>query len=52
LKQLKTGGMMVLPEGMGEVQVMKRITKLQGDETKIEVFDRFSFVPMLGGKNE
>jgi protein-L-isoaspartate(D-aspartate) O-methyltransferase len=52
LKQLKTGGMMVLPEGMGDVQVMKRITKLQGDEIKIEVFDRFSFVPMLGGKNE
>lgn len=52
LKQLKTGGMMVLPEGTGDVQVMKRITKLPDGEVNVEVFDRFSFVPMLGGKNE
>ena len=52
LKQLKVGGMMVLPEGTGEVQVMKRITKLGEDDFKTEFFDRFSFVPMLGGKNE
>lgn len=52
VKQLKPGGMMVLPEGTGEVQVMKRITKLQDGEVNVEVFDRFSFVPMLGGKKE
>jgi protein-L-isoaspartate(D-aspartate) O-methyltransferase len=50
--QLKTGGMMVLPEGTGDVQIMKRIIKLENGELKTEVFDRFSFVPMLGGKNE
>ena len=50
--QLKVGGMMVLPEGSGDVQVMKRITKLEDGNIREEVFDRFSFVPMLGGKNE
>jgi hypothetical protein len=31
---------------------MKRITKMQDGNYKTEVFDRFSFVPMLGGKKE
>jgi hypothetical protein len=31
---------------------MKRITKLENGELKIEVFDQFSFVPMLIGKND
>lgn len=51
LDQLKIGGMMVIPVGTGEVQTMKRITK-QENGLKEEVFDRFSFVPMLQGKNE
>ncbi len=50
--QMKVGGMMVLPVGTGDVQVMKRLTKLEDGSLKEEVFDRFSFVPMLGGKNE
>jgi protein-L-isoaspartate(D-aspartate) O-methyltransferase len=49
--QLKSGGMMVLPLGEGEVQRMMRITKLQSGAIKEEVFDNFSFVPMLEGKN-
>ncbi len=52
MQQLKVGGMMVLPEGTGDVQVMKRITKLENGEVKEEIFDRFSFVPMLGGKKD
>ena len=48
--QLKPGGMMVLPLGTGEVQQMMRITKLENGALKEEVFDHFSFVPMLGGK--
>ena len=52
VEQLKIGGKMVIPMGTGEVQVMKRITKLQGGELQTEVFDRFSFVPMLEGKKE
>lgn len=50
--QLKPGGMMVIPEGTGEVQVMKRLIKQGDGSVKEEVYDRFSFVPMLGGKNE
>lgn len=50
IDQLKTGGMMVLPVGPGEVQKMMRITKLANGAMKEEVFDNFSFVPMVGGK--
>lgn len=50
IEQLKPGGMMVIPHGSGEVQQMKRITKLNSGALKEEVFDRFSFVPMVVGK--
>ncbi|MEO7984626.1 MAG: protein-L-isoaspartate(D-aspartate) O-methyltransferase [Bacteroidota bacterium] len=50
VEQLKTGGMMVIPLGAGDTQQMMRITKLEHGSLKEEVFDRFSFVPMLGGK--
>jgi protein-L-isoaspartate(D-aspartate) O-methyltransferase len=50
VEQLKRGGMMVLPLGIGEVQRMMRITKIQIGTLKEEVFDQFSFVPMLEGK--
>lgn len=50
LDQLKPGGMMVIPVGVGEIQQMKRITKLPNSAIKEEVFDNFSFVPMIEGK--
>jgi protein-L-isoaspartate(D-aspartate) O-methyltransferase len=50
IDQLKPGGMMVLPLGSGEVQRMMRITKLESGALKEEVFDQFSFVPMVEGK--
>lgn len=50
IEQLKIGGMMVLPLGAGEVQQMKRVTKLERGAIKEEVFDNFSFVPMIEGK--
>lgn len=50
IKQLKPGGMMVIPLGAGDVQQMMRITKLENGAMKEEVFEKFSFVPMLGGK--
>lgn len=49
-EQLKVGGIMVLPLGTGEVQQMKRVTKLENAVVKEEVFDHFSFVPMVEGK--
>ena len=51
IDQLKPGGIMVIPVGMGDVQRMMRVTKLETGALKEEVFDNFSFVPMLGGKN-
>ena len=50
IDQLKPGSMMVLPLGKGEIQQMMRITKKENEVLKEEVFDNFSFVPMLGGK--
>jgi protein-L-isoaspartate(D-aspartate) O-methyltransferase len=52
IEQLKTGGMMVIPVGTGEVQVMKRFIKQQDGSLREEIYDRFSFVPMLTGKKE
>lgn len=52
IQQLKIGGMMVLPLGSGEIQQMMRITKLENDVLKEEVFDHFSFVPMIVGKKD
>jgi protein-L-isoaspartate(D-aspartate) O-methyltransferase len=50
IEQLKPGGMMVIPLGSGDIQQMKRITKLENGSLKEEVFDHFSFVPMVEGK--
>jgi len=50
LQQLKPGGMMVIPLGSGDVQRMMRITKLPSGALREEVFDNFSFVPMVEGK--
>ncbi|WP_346237232.1 protein-L-isoaspartate(D-aspartate) O-methyltransferase [Niabella insulamsoli] len=50
LEQMKIGGKMVIPVDTGDVQQMRRVTKLE-DGIDIEYFDNFSFVPMLQGKN-
>lgn len=50
--QLKTGGKMVIPVGEGAVQKMLRLTKLADGTCSEESFENFSFVPMLGGRNE
>ncbi len=51
VEQLKPGGKLVIPVGEGKVQQMLRITKHADGSTSEEVFDNFSFVPMLIGKN-
>jgi protein-L-isoaspartate(D-aspartate) O-methyltransferase len=51
IDQLKPGGLMVIPLGAGNVQQMMRITKMQNGALKEEVFDQFSFVPMISGKS-
>jgi protein-L-isoaspartate(D-aspartate) O-methyltransferase len=50
IDQLKPDGMMVIPLGAGDIQQMMRITKYENGSLKEEVFDHFSFVPMVGGK--
>jgi protein-L-isoaspartate(D-aspartate) O-methyltransferase len=50
-EQLKTGGKMVIPVGEGKVQQMLRLMKDESGVMHEEVFDNFSFVPMLQGKN-
>lgn len=51
MDQLKVGGYMVVPVGEG-TQVMKRVTKLDNNEYKIEDFGYFVFVPMVGGTGD
>lgn len=51
ISQLKTGGKMVIPVGSGNVQQMLRLTKQADGTATEEVFDNFSFVPMVEGKN-
>ncbi len=50
VEQLKPGGMMVIPLGQGDIQRMMRVTKMENGALKEEVFDHFSFVPMIQGK--
>jgi protein-L-isoaspartate(D-aspartate) O-methyltransferase len=52
IEQLKPGGMMVIPLGAGDVQQMRRITKLSDGSLSEEHFSDFSFVPMLEGKRQ
>ncbi len=42
---------MVIPVGEGKVQQMMRILKDESGQIHEEIFDEFSFVPMLQGKN-
>lgn len=51
IEQLKVGGKMVIPVGEGHIQRMMRLTKLPDGSLLEEVFDNFSFVPMVEGRN-
>ncbi|HEV9035942.1 MAG TPA: protein-L-isoaspartate(D-aspartate) O-methyltransferase [Puia sp.] len=51
IEQLKPGGRMVIPVGEGQVQRMLRLTRQEDGSATQEVFDNFSFVPMVEGKN-
>lgn len=50
IKQLKVGGMMIIPIGEGEEQLMKRLIKTSETEFEEEDFGVFKFVPMLENK--
>lgn len=50
INQLKDGGVLVLPLGSGDTQVMTRIIKHGDDDLEEQKFGYFRFVPMLGNK--
>lgn len=50
LDQLKVGGVLVLPLGSENTQVMKRLVKLEGGGYREEDHGFFRFVPMLPDK--
>ncbi len=51
IEQLKTGGKMIIPVDEGSLQRMLRLTKNADGSYEEEVFQNFSFVPMLSGRN-
>jgi protein-L-isoaspartate(D-aspartate) O-methyltransferase len=48
--QLCEGGIMVVPLTVGDVEVMKTLTKLPDGKLKVEEHGTFRFVPLLGDK--
>jgi protein-L-isoaspartate(D-aspartate) O-methyltransferase len=50
LKQLKVGGILMIPVGEGKVQTMTRITRTGESDFTTEKLKEFSFVPMLGDR--
>lgn len=51
LEQLKIGGILVIPLGEGEEQIMNVIVKKSGTEFEKQAFGKFKFVPMLQNKS-
>ncbi len=47
LKQLKPRGILIIPVGKDNLQVMKKIRKIDENEYDIKDFGNFSFVPLL-----
>jgi len=50
LKQLKPGGLMVVPIGPDDIQIMQLVKKISDDSFTISEHGAFRFVPMLGNK--
>ncbi len=50
IKQLKIGGILVIPVGNNKVQKMVRIQKISEKKIAKKEFANFSFVPLLGDK--
>jgi protein-L-isoaspartate(D-aspartate) O-methyltransferase len=49
-EQLKPGGILVIPLGAGDIQIMTTITKISESEFKKREHGTFRFVPLLGDK--
>ncbi|MCX6272412.1 MAG: protein-L-isoaspartate(D-aspartate) O-methyltransferase [Bacteroidetes bacterium] len=51
-EQLKPGGMIVVPVGSGDIQIMTRLTKISDTDFEITEYGHFRFVPLLEDKAE
>jgi protein-L-isoaspartate(D-aspartate) O-methyltransferase len=49
-EQLKIGGIIVIPVGQGDIQIMKTVTKISFVDYEIRDHGAFSFVPLLEDK--
>ncbi|MEQ8579578.1 MAG: protein-L-isoaspartate(D-aspartate) O-methyltransferase [Balneola sp.] len=50
IKQLKVGGILVIPVGDDKTQKMLKITRVSDTEYKQDEFENFKFVPLIGEK--
>ena len=50
IEQLKPGGILVIPVGAGDIQIMTTITRISENEIKKREHGTFRFVPLLGNK--
>jgi protein-L-isoaspartate(D-aspartate) O-methyltransferase len=50
IEQLRPGGILVIPVGAGDVQIMTTVTKISESEFKKHEHGTFRFVPLLGNK--
>lgn len=50
IKQLKVGGILVIPVGDDKTQKMLKITRVSDTEYKQDEYDNFKFVPLIGEK--
>lgn len=48
VKQLKTGGILVIPVGDERMQRMLQVTRTGEDTSETKAFDNFAFVPLIG----
>jgi protein-L-isoaspartate(D-aspartate) O-methyltransferase len=49
-EQLKPGGILVIPVGAGDIQIMTTVTKISESEFRKREHGTFRFVPLLGNK--
>ena len=52
VKQLKPGGIMVIPYGSGDIKDMVKLIRLDDENVQIEKHGKFSFVPFVKGVNK
>jgi protein-L-isoaspartate(D-aspartate) O-methyltransferase len=52
VEQLKPGGILVIPVGADDIQIMTTVTKISESELKKREHGTFRFVPLLGNKTK